>query len=69
MLKTLIVLACFYVVTWLILRRWKRQDNNQDQVPDPPPDEYYKTPVKDLPDDQKFTVTLPYRGYPKEKKK
>ena len=34
MLKALIVLVCFYIATWFILRRWKRQDNNQDQMPD-----------------------------------
>ena len=33
MLTAIIVLVCFYVATWFILRRWKRQDNNQDQMP------------------------------------
>ena len=52
MLKAIIVLACFYAATWLVLRRWKRQDNNQDQMPDIED----VTPARDLPDDQKMSI-------------
>ena len=53
MIEALIVLACFYAVTWLILRRWKRQDNNQDQMPDR---KDVLTHLKDLPDNQKMSI-------------
>ena len=52
MIETLIVLACFYAAVWLILRRWKRQDNNQDQMPDIKD----VTPVKDLQDSEKMSI-------------
>ena len=57
MLTAIIVLVCFYVATWLVLRRWKRQDNNQDQMPYI---EDVQTPVEDLPPEQKMTVSYPY---------